>query len=294
MTTRKAQLTIDDILDDAYRMGPVIDYGGYALIYEATRLSDGETVAIKVLRQDATSLDPAAVQRFLREAAVAQRLEHPNIVKVYDFGRSAEGWLYLTMERLRGKRLGDVIHRGPVPEAVIRTILGEILAALVCAHGQHVVHRDLKPDNVFLCRRDPDEAGATEFQTKILDFGLTKGYLESEEMLREQLTSAGKQVGTAGYVAPEVLRGATKLNPRIDLYTVGLLGWEMLAGEPAFTGNDMQRIVKQLSREPEPPDAEMTRSPLYSVVQWLMHREPEKRPASAEEALRALQAVKLV
>ena len=284
-------LTPGQVLASKYRVESRLDGGGFADVYLAQRLADGLPVAIKALRLDVNHADPAAADRFVREAAIVTHLKHPNLVQILDFGQSRDQVLYMVMERLTGRPLSAVIHDSAMTASRVLRILQQMLDALVLAHGQGMIHRDLKPSNVYLCRVEtPWPSGAGDW-VKILDFGFAKGMGQAGQAIRASLTLEGAIVGTPGYVAPELLQEGGILSPRVDLYAVGVLGYEMLTGKPAFPGEGLERASLQVIQDPEEPPPDIAEHPLYAVVQRLMCRDPLERYPNAEAALRALKGL---
>ena len=281
------------MLAGKYRVESRLDGGGYADIYLAHRIHDELPVAIKALRLDATHGDPAAADRFVREAAIASHLMHPNLVKILDFGQSRALVLYMVMERLRGKPLSSTIHQSPMPPDRVVSILRQLLDALVHAHGQATIHRDLKPSNVYLCAVDAPHSVGPRDRVKILDFGFAKGLAKAGAAIRATLTLEGATVGTPGYVAPELLQKGGVLTPRVDLYAVGILGHEMLTARQAFAGEGIERAALQVQHDPPPLPPAVAQHPVCAVIQRLHARRPEQRYPSAAAALRALQSLRV-
>lgn len=292
MKEQRTALKPGQILAETYRVDSPLDSGGNAEIYLATRLQDGLPVAIKALRIDVEQNDPAAPDRFVREAALAAHLRHPNLVRIFDFGRSRETVLYMVMERLVGRTLSSILYGAPLEPTRVLHILCQLLDALVVAHGQGAVHRDLKPSNVFLCPVQASQPGDPEDWVKILDFGFAKGLsTKLGKEMRRTLTLDGSIVCTPGYVAPELLSGKGRLTPLVDLYAVGIMGHEMLTGEPAFPGEGIERATLQLARDPPEPPGFISQSPMYQTIRHLMTRDPAARTQSASLALRELQSL---
>lgn len=292
MTASKRALTPGQTVAGAYRVDAPLDAGGYAEVYLATRLADGLSVAIKALRLDVDHGDPAAPERFAREAAMVAHLEHPNLVRILDFGRIHELALFMVMERLVGCTLESLLYREPVSPRRVWHILCQILDALVVAHGQGVVHRDLKPSNIFLCPVTSGRPGGPSDWVKILDFGFVRGISKTlSKELRRTLTLDGAIVGTPGYVAPELLQKGAKLTPLVDLYAVGVMGYEMLTGVPAFPGEGLERASHQVTSDPPAPAETLASTALYQTIQRLMSRDPARRQPSAEAALAELRAL---
>lgn len=281
----------DAVIADRYRIGTVLDTGGYALVYEGERIQDGVEVVIKVLRRQVLEVDPAAKERFLREAKLASELRHPHIAAVLDWGETDSGILYTVMERLYGHPLSQVMYTKPAPPEDVRRILVQVLEALAAAHDQGIVHRDIKPSNVFLCVPEEDWPEGEEYRVKLLDFGLSKGMWANRSSFCRPLTAAGQQVGTPGYLAPEMLREGAVVTPQSDLYSVGLLGYELLTAEPAFEGSGMAAAFNQLTQDPKPPPPSIRRLPLFRIIKHLIERDPVDRYLSAVEAIHDLESL---
>jgi eukaryotic-like serine/threonine-protein kinase len=231
------------VLDDRYELLAHLATGGMGAVFQARHVHLRKDVAVKVLRSELSST-PDIVERFRREAEIASALEHDNIVRVTDFGRSQDGHLYLVMELLHGESLFDRLRRDGflAPEDAV-SILWQICAGLEAAHARGVVHRDLKPENVFLART----ASGREV-TKILDFGICK--ITDPEA--GSATQAGIVVGTPEYLAPEQATGGA-VDARADLYTVGLIAWRMLAGRHPFKADDARGLLMMQATQPVPP-----------------------------------------
>ena len=204
-------------------------------------------VALKVLRPD-LSASADLVERFRREAQIAASLDHPHIVQVTDFGRTPEGWLFLTMELLFGESLFERLRReGSLPPEEAVTILWQVCDGLEAAHARGVVHRDLKPENVFLARNPSGREVA-----KLLDFGIAKMAEPSEV----GATQAGMVVGTPEYLSPEQATGS-EVDGRADLYTVGLMAWRALTGRHPFKADDPRSLLMMQATRPVPPMTEV-------------------------------------
>jgi tRNA A-37 threonylcarbamoyl transferase component Bud32 len=250
-----------EIIEGRYRLLAPIAQGGMASVFRAEHVRLGRQVALKLIARDL--LERAeAVQRFQREAQIVARLRHPNVVEVIDFGRSANGQHYLVMELIEGEDLRQVIEReGPLPLPRTRGILRQIVLALEYAHGEGVVHRDLKSANIMLVREP--EGGE---RVKLLDFGICKGPESTTG-----LTAAGMVMGTPAYISPEQISGKP-VDARTDLYSLGVILYEMLTGALPFRGNTAEVLSAHLLRAPAP----------------LRERRPEIPPALEEVILRTL------
>ncbi len=259
---------IDQVFDGRYKVVRKLGTGGMANVYLAEDQELGRRVALKML-DDRHAQDEQFVERFRREAKNAAGLSHPNIVSIYDRGE-AEGTYYIAMEYLEGRTLKELlVARGPTPIAVAIDYARQILAALGFAHRNHVVHRDIKPHNV---------AVAPDGRLKVMDFGIARAGAS-------QMTETGSIIGTAQYLSPEQAKGAP-VTPASDIYSVGIVLYEMLTGSVPFTGDTPLEIaMKHLSAIPEAPSAKRPEVPheLDSIVLRALAKLPEDRYQSAEE-----------
>jgi serine/threonine protein kinase len=239
---------LGSVLDGRYRVDAVLGKGGMGRVYKGEHTGIGRAVAIKVLHAD-LGRNKEAAARFQREAIASGRLDHPNIVGVSDFGVMEDGCLYLVMEALEGEGLGARLERDkriPWTEAV--GIIRQVLAGLRHAHDKGVVHRDIKPDNIFLAHKDGEPI------VKILDFGIAKLYAGSGD--DPAMTRAGLTVGTPAYLSPEQAVGG-EIKPASDLYSLSVVFYEMLTGRPPFEDKDpLQIMTAHVSRD-VPPFAEV-------------------------------------
>ena len=265
---------IGTTLEGKYRIDARIGAGGMATVYRATRLMIGDAVAVKILHAG-TLQDSGAPERFRREAQAAARLKHNNVVTVHDFGVADDGTIYLVMELVEGESLRTLIERaGPMPPPDAAEILEQACAALDSAHAQGVVHRDLKPDNVVVSRRP---AG---LHVEVLDFGIAR--LQDAAGVGT-LTQQGKVLGTPHYMSPEQCLGE-KLDGRSDIYSLGVVLYEMLSGAVPFDATTSMAVaVKHVNADPPPlraanPDVP---APVETVVRWALRKRPDDRPASA-------------
>jgi len=266
------------VLAGQYAVDRELGRGGMATVYLAEDLKHGRPVAIKVLRPTlAESLGPA---RFLREIRIASRLTHPNILPLHESGE-AEGLLFYVMPFVAGESVRDRLRREgqlPVEDAV--QIAREVAQGLAYAHGEDVVHRDVKPENILL------EAG----QAVIADFGLARAI---HAAALDDLSSAGLAVGTPAYMSPEQASGGNLVDGRSDVYSLGCVLYEMLAGEPPFTGPSAQAIAaKHLQLLPPPLRTVRPHvtDPVVAAVERALEKVPGDRFQTAEEFGRALTA----
>jgi serine/threonine-protein kinase len=255
-----------------------IGRGGYAIVYRALDTEVDRHVALKTIRPIAPR-PQEVVARFRREVEMVAQLDHPNIVKVFDFGFEHD--LYLAMELLHGYPLSDILDgvRGISLRRSIAIAQG-VLSALTEAHARGIVHRDLKPENVFLVQLD----GGREM-VKVLDFGIAKSVFDDSN---PNLTLKGRAMGTPTYMSPEQAKGA-KLNTRSDIYAVAVLIYEMLCGVPPFQGDTaMDIMLKHVNDAPPQLTVEALRgTPFDKAIQKGLAKKPEHRFADAHEFLAA-------
>ncbi|HEX9415951.1 MAG TPA: Stk1 family PASTA domain-containing Ser/Thr kinase [Gaiellaceae bacterium] len=259
---------IDTLFDGRYRIVRKLGTGGMAAVYLAEDQELGRRVAIKILDERHAS-DEQFVERFRREAKNAAALSHPNIVSIYDRGE-AEGTYYIAMEYLDGRTLKELLVRfGTPPVRIAVGYVRQILAGLAFAHKHGLVHRDIKPHNVLV-----DSGG----HVKVTDFGIARSGTS-------QMTEAGSIIGTAQYLSPEQARGAP-VDQRSDIYSVGVLLYELLTGSVPFTGDTPVEIaMKHLSAVPQPPSKkrpDVGRGLDLAVVRALA-KDPDERYQTAEE-----------
>src|SRR5438477_1782126 len=259
---------IDTLFDGRYRIVRKLGAGGMANVYLAEDQELGRRVAIKILNERHAN-DEQFVERFRREAKNAAGLSHPNIVSIFDRGE-AEGTYYIAMEFLDGRSLKELISgRGPAPINVAVDYARQILAALRVAHRQGLVHRDIKPHNVLV-----DGEG----RVKVTDFGIARAG-------PSQMTEEGSIIGTAQYLSPEQAQGAP-VTPASDLYSVGIVLYELLTGSVPFGGETpVELAMKHLSKVPEPPSHLRPEIPrdLDFVVMRALAKAPSERYQSADE-----------
>lgn len=235
------------ILDERYRVLRRIGEGGMGIVYEAEHVVIEKRVALKVLRDDFSSRSEV-VQRFRQEAKSASKIGNAHIVDISDFGETPAGAIYFVMELLEGEDLANVLQRdATVPLHRAADILSQCCTALGAAHGKGIVHRDMKPENVFLVTRD----GRPDF-VKIVDFGIAKmSDIETQGAPGRKLTKTGMIFGTPEYMSPEQAAGK-ELDHRVDVYALGVIFFEMLTGRVPFVGDTFMGILTQHMFE-EPP-----------------------------------------
>jgi eukaryotic-like serine/threonine-protein kinase len=269
---------VGETIEGRYRLKEALASGGMGVVMRAEHAMMGRDVAVKLLHPHIAS-QAGFTERFKREVRVSTLFTHPNITRVYDFGETADGTLYLVMELLEGRELKDLVQaEGPL--SVGRTIgLGlQILDGLAEAHSSGVIHRDLKPSNIFVVSNRRGQESI-----KLLDFGIARLTDASEATL----TGTGMIAGTPSYMAPELLLGEPP-SRAVDVYAVGLILLEMLTGQRIFDGSTMaQNLLMQLKR-PVPIPAAIDRIPLGEVLRKATCKHPADRYGDAEEMLDAL------
>jgi tRNA A-37 threonylcarbamoyl transferase component Bud32 len=264
MAVEAAKSAVPDVPD--YVVGERLGAGGFGEVFRARHAVIGREVAIKILHEKYSS-DPDAVARFVAEAQAVNRVSHPGIVEIFDFGELANGRRYCVMELVRGTTLRDVLRdRGRLPLDEALPILRAIAGALDAAHAAGIAHRDLKPDNVFVL----DGGGV-----KLIDFGLAK-------LVREQeapVTETGAVFGTPMYMSPEQCRGKG-VTTATDAYAFGVLAYHVLAGEPPFSGDALSLALHHLNDTPERPSARCAELPAHvdRLVLALLAKDPAERP----------------
>jgi serine/threonine-protein kinase len=262
-----------------------IGNGGMGVVYEGEHPAIGRKVAIKILRPDAS--EGVRSRELLAEARAASAIRHRGIIDIFGFGTLKGVGQYLVMEYLNGRPLDEVImDQAPMPPGEVIRILDEVLAALSAAHAEGVIHRDLKPGNIFLVR----ESNGSVY-VKVLDFGLAKRS-EAPGGNTPQ-TRASMIVGTPEYMAPEQACGQP-VGPRTDLYAVGIIAFEMLTGRMPFQGQSAMEVAMQQVQSPPPAPSSLVPDmapELEELILRLLAKKPAQRPASAEAVRRELKAI---
>ncbi|MBX3248480.1 MAG: protein kinase [Myxococcales bacterium] len=282
MPSDRLLLPVGKVIGGTYRIERLVGRGGMGAVYEATHRTLRRKFAVKVvLASDAS--DAHAAHRLVQEARTASSIRHDHIIDVTDLGHTEEGFVYVVMELLEGEDLSQRLERQAreptpwLPDDEARRLFDEVLRGLAAAHDAGVVHRDLKPANIYLSRRGKSVVA------KILDFGMSK--ITQSQGHDVRLTRTGQLIGTPLYMSPEQSRGAP-VDHRADLYSLGVIMFEALAGELPFPATSVYECVLRHTTEPPPPLA--ARRPdlpatVASLVARCLEKSPGKRWASADE-----------
>ncbi|MBA3397072.1 MAG: protein kinase [Deltaproteobacteria bacterium] len=261
----------------SYRIVGQIGVGGMGAVYRAEHTLIGRLAAVKLLHPEMTA-NRDIVGRFFNEAKATTAIKHPGIVEIFDFGYMPSGHAYIVMELLDGQPLTQRMHeRRRVSEGEAAMLMRDVCSALAAAHAKGIVHRDLKPDNIFVI---PDvEHGE---RTKILDFGIAK---LTDIGLAGNATKTGSVLGTPTYMSPEQCRGSGDVDHRADLYSIGCILYELVAGRPPFVNRGAGELIgSHLFVDPEPPSRHVSISPqLEGLIMALLAKQPEQRVQSARE-----------
>jgi len=277
-----SQDLVGKTLGGVYHVIEQIGVGGMGEVYRVEHVNLKKQYALKVLTKVAQD-HPEAVERFKQEAISASHIEHDNIVDIITLQQTDEGHPYIVMELLKGESLADALSEGePLPVERALNIAYQICSALHAAHEDGIIHRDLKPENVYLTKK-----GDTEF-VKILDFGISK--IRDAESDRVRITRTGQFLGTPLYMSPEQAKGEPNLDRRVDIYSLGVLLYEMLEGKTPFTGENYFQLIWKHSNEEAPPMIGSAPEKLKQVVVKALSKDPDSRYSSMIEMEDALLA----
>jgi len=281
-----SQLKIGQVLSSRWKLVRLLGEGGMGAVFEAEGVNGEGKRAIKILHPEYVT-EEEVLRRFYAEAETAKRLEHPNIARIFELETAEDGTPYLVMELLEGIPLAAYVRPG-VPHPVQRAapIIHAVLLALTEAHRRGIVHRDLKPENIFLVRQ-----ASGQFGVKVLDFGIAKVMDAAGGMGSK--TRTGVLLGTPGYMSPEQLKNAKTVDPRSDLWSVGVMYYEMLTGREAFEADtEFGRLTAVLTQEPAPIDRDNPQlAPWRDFFARALSREVDRRFQSADEMAAMLLAL---
>ncbi|MEP6862252.1 MAG: protein kinase [Deltaproteobacteria bacterium] len=270
---------VGKVIDGRYEIQQRVGEGGMGVVYKARQMSIDRVIALKMLNQQMQG-DQQWVQRFYNEAKACSRLQHPNTIRMFDFGQTQDGRLFMTMEFLDGVSLRDALQREPLaPQRVVKVLI-QCCASLAEAHSIGIIHRDIKPDNVFLLNM----AGSPDF-VKLLDFSVAK-LLEGDRMK----TQAGVVFGTPQYMSPEQGRGLP-LDARSDLYALGVLAFEMLTGNVPFNDDNPMTVIQMHLHGAIPPMPDSVPYSVQMIVRRAMEKDPARRYQSSGEMMQHCQQV---
>ena len=259
------------IIADRFEIESFLAAGGMAQVYVARQMNIDRRVAMKVL-SPMFSMNPSVVMRFFREARVIAQLSHPNTVRLFDMGETPDKRLYMAMELLEGVELSERIRQGRMKAEEAIPIVRQVAGSLSEAHSKGIIHRDLKPDNIFLTKLNI---------VKVLDFGIAK-LKQSEDEDERKLTKVGTAPGTPEYMSPEQARGK-ELDARSDIYSLGIVLYEMLAGHPPFEEDTFLATILMHVQSPPPPLPDDVPADLRNyVVNRLLAKDPNCRPDNAD------------
>ncbi len=261
-----------------YTLRDKVGEGGMGVVYAADHAMLRRPTAIKLLPPD--KMGEEAVRRFEREVQLTAGLSHPNTITIYDYGRTPDGVFYYAMEFLDGATLAELVDTdGPQPAGRVVAILDQIAGALSEAHGVGLIHRDIKPSNIMLL----EQGGEPDF-VKVLDFGLVKELGSPQDA---QLTQMDSITGTPQYLAPEAMLAPSTVGPRSDLYALGAVGYYLLTGGHAFTGETPMAVLNaHINTEPDPPSERLGKpvaAGLEKLILDCLRKKPEERPESAND-----------
>jgi serine/threonine protein kinase len=270
-----------------YTLKEKIGEGGMGTVYKAQHALLRRETAIKLLLPE--KADDYTVRQFEREVQLTCQLTHPNTIQVYDYGHTPEGIFYYAMEFLRGLTLSELVKRhGAQPEARVLHILAQVCESLKEAHAAGLIHRDIKPGNIFLCER-----GGVPDTVKVLDFGLVKHLRETDHWQPDQ-TGFPLLVGTPQYMPPETIKNPSQIDARGDIYAVGAVGYFLMVGRNVFDGDSAPEIFQRhLSEAPIAPSQRTTNSisaDLEGLILRCLEKDPNHRPQTAAELLSLVRA----
>lgn len=285
LVSRRPDRMLGQRIADKYEIQELLTRGGMGVVYRARHLLLDRPVAIKCI-SEALTYDPSMWKRFEQEAKSASQLNHPNIITIHDFGVTKDGDLYLVMEYLEGASLNDFIElNGQLNERTCARIFTQVCDALQHAHGMGILHRDLKPTNIFL------SSSSRGPHVKVLDFGLAKA-MAGRDKTREKITRTGECLGTPDYMSPEQTRGLS-VDQRSDIYSCGVCMYEALTGVLPFAAEDVMQVFSRQIAERPPSFKEISpgrpvNKEIESIVMRCLEKDPQKRYQSMADLGKSL------
>ena len=273
-----------DLVIAGIRLGKIIGAGATGVVHAGTVLATGQSVAVKIVRPQ-PGQPQRLVERTVQEGRVGWAVRHPNVVRVYEWGMADGGAAYIVMERLDGENLAErLFARGRLPADEVIAIARQVTRALIAIHAEGGVHRDVKPENVFLCAAPPEKV-------KLLDLGIV--HLGDNHPARLVRTGVGLVVGTLGYLSPEQARGGT-IDRRSDLYGLGATLYHALVGAPPHPDGDIVEVLRHIAlTETSPQLPDDVPAALAELVRALLSPDPDGRPPDADAVLAALSTLSL-
>ena len=280
-------MTTPSITIGNFQLLRTLGEGGMGVVFEAEHVTMHRRAAIKVLRPELIK-DEQAIRRFFNEARATNEIRHPGIVQIYDCGTRDDGSPWLIMELLEGETLSRRIARGPMAHAEVITLGSQAASVLEAAHRAGIIHRDLKPDNLFIVNNQETPTGE---RIKVLDFGIAK--LSSAGGAKSMHTQTGMLMGTPLYMSPEQCRGISQIDARSDIYSFGLILYQMVSGELPFVSEGMGELFDmQMNRPPPPLDHKVpsVNPALAAAIERALRKAPAERFQTMAEVQRALVA----
>lgn len=269
-----------------YRVVRKLGEGGMGSVFEAVHVEIGQKAAVKLLKPELSS-EPKHVQRFFDEAKLLSMVSNPGLIKIYDFDRTPEGQVYIVMELLEGETLWSRFEKreqsdanAGLPPLEVARVVRQVASALAAVHQRGIIHRDLKPENIFVVKDSEAVAGE---RAKILDFGIARLEDPSGEGRR---TTAGVAIGTPTYMSPEQCEGSATITDRVDVYSLGVMSYELLTGAPPFTSDSMAAVLRMHIVRTPPALPPSIPTELAQLVMQMLAKEPKERPSMTEVAQR--------
>lgn len=269
-----------------YRLVRKLGEGGMGSVYEACHAEIGQRAAVKLLRAELSS-EAKHVGRFFDEAKILSLVNHPGLIKIYDFDRTADGRVYIVMELLEGETLHSRLEsqraqagQGGLPLSQVTRFLRQIASTLAAVHARGITHRDLKPENIFIVK-DPEAVGGE--RAKILDFGIAR-FHENGGADEPRRTTVGVSMGTPLYMSPEQCEANPLITDRADIYALGIMAFELATGMPPFLSDSMAAMLRMHLVRPPPPLPESIPSWLAALIHRMLAKEPAQRPSAPEVA----------